>query len=93
MKKVKLYEQFKDFIGKLVNEEYGGPGTYEIPDDHIAGLRVPKGGSSCSSCEYWNADQQICNSEYYQAWAGTNKIPYPADEYCTDWYEPKEKLE
>lgn len=75
----------------LLKEEYGGPGKYELPEDHKAGLRVPKGGSCCATCEYWNAEEQVCNSEHYQTWAGTKKIPYPADEYCTDWYEPTEQ--
>jgi hypothetical protein len=79
----------KKFIKESqITEEYGGPGNYSVPDDHLAGLRVPKGGSCCANCEYWIAKEEICTNTHYQEWAGTNKIPYPADEYCTDWYEP-----
>ena len=78
----------KQFLKESVNEEYGGPGNYSVPEDHLAGIRVPKGGSCCANCEYWIAKEEICTNTHYQEWAGTNKIPYPADEYCTDWYEP-----
>lgn len=75
-------------LKELLNEEYGGPGKYEIPANHKAGLKVPKGGSCCATCKYWNTDQQICTNTYYTQWAKTETIPHPADEYCTDWYEP-----
>jgi len=68
--------------------QYGGK-KYALPKGHKAGLRVPKGGSCCANCEYWIKER--CTNKYYQAWAGTDKIPYPADEYCTDWWEPKEE--
>ena len=77
----------------LLKEEYGG-GTYEVPENHKAGLRVPKGGSCCATCKYWNKEEEICTNTYYETWAGTNKIPFAANEYCTDWYEPtKESLQ
>lgn len=83
--------RFKD----LLKEDFGGPGKYEVPEDHKAGLRVPKGGSCCATCEYWKyddaKDNAYCSNTYYQQWAGTDQIPYPADEYCTDWYEPKQE--
>jgi hypothetical protein len=76
----------------LLKEEYGG-GEYEIPKDHKAGLRVPKGGSCCANCEYWKEGEEgekgKCINEYYIKWAGTSSIPYPPDQYCTDWWEPK----
>jgi hypothetical protein len=79
-------------ILELLKEEYGGPGKYEIPEDHKAGMRVPKGGSCCATCEYWkyddSQDKAYCSNTHYQQWAGTDQIPFPADEYCTDWYEP-----
>jgi hypothetical protein len=75
----------------LLKEEYGG-GDYVLPKNHKAGLRVPKGGSCCANCEYWVAATEEkegrCTNKYYQKWAGTDKIPYPPDEYCTDWWEP-----
>ena len=68
---------------------YGGPGPMILPADHEAGIKVPKGGSCCANCEYWLEKEQICNNKYYIKWAGTNKIPYAADEYCTNWWHPK----
>jgi hypothetical protein len=76
----------------ILKEQYGG-GEYSVPKDHKAGLKVPKGGSCCANCEYWNTDNKqgegICTNTYYKKWAGTDKIPYAPDEYCTDWWEPK----
>lgn len=71
---------------KIKVEKTKGEVTY--PDDHKPGMRVPKGGSSCYSCEYLKNGNE-CSNEYYQKWAGTNKLPYPADQYCSDWYEEK----
>lgn len=61
----------------------------EYPKDHQPGMRVPKGGSSCSSCEYLGDDGETCTNEYFIKWHGSDKLPAPADEYCSDWYEPK----
>ena len=78
----------------LLKEEYGG-GEYTLPKDHKAGLKVPKGGSCCANCEYWkqgeDGSEGKCSNEYYIKWAGTASIPYAPDQYCTDWWEPKEK--
>lgn len=62
------------------------------PPDHKPAMQVPKGGSSCASCEYLGEDGQSCTNKYFIAWNGSGKLPHPADEYCSDWYEPKEKL-
>ena len=59
------------------------------PPDHEPGLKVPKGGSMCANCEYHNPDGNICKNEYFIRWNGSDKIPAPADQYCSDWYEPK----
>jgi hypothetical protein len=72
----------------LLTENYGGEGEMVLPENHKAGLRVPKGGSCCANCKWWDAEEEICESKYYSDWAGTNKIPYAADEYCTNWWEP-----
>lgn len=66
-------------------------GAVTYPDDHKPGMKVPKGGSSCSSCEYLQ-DGGNCSNEHFQKWNGSSKIPAPVDEYCSDWYEPKEKV-
>ena len=62
------------------------------PADHQAGMRVPKGGSSCASCEYLGPDYTSCTSRYFIAWNGSNILPTPADEFCSDWWEPKDNL-
>lgn len=60
----------------------------QYPANHVPGMRVPKGGSSCGSCEYYKG-MMTCGNEYFIRWNGSNKIPAPAaDEYCSDWYEP-----
>jgi hypothetical protein len=69
-----------------------GEATY--PDDHKAAMQVPKGGSSCASCKYVSEDKKECSNEYYIKWNdGSKKLPLPADEFCSDWWEPKKELE
>ena len=63
------------------------------PDAHEAAMRVPKGGSSCASCEYLGKDGKSCTNKYFIKWHGSSELPYPADEFCSDWYEPKVALE
>lgn len=60
----------------------------EYPADHKPAMQVPKGGSSCSKCEYLMAGSN-CGNEYYQKYYGTSKIPKPVDEFCSDWFSPK----
>jgi len=78
-------------LADLLREEYGG-GKYELPSDHLAGIRVPKGGACCANCNYWNVgapgEKGHCANKQYQQWAGTSEIPAPPDEYCSDWWEP-----
>lgn len=53
-------------------------------------MRVPKGGSSCARCSFYRrdgGDHGRCTHQDYQAYYGTDLIPYPADEFCSDWYE------
>ena len=67
-----------------------GP-TY--PADHVPAMRVPKGGSSCSSCEYLKPDGKTCGNTHYIAWNGSNRLGAPSDQFCSDWYEPEKKAE
>ena len=70
-------------------ENYGG-GKFELPPDHKAAIRVPKGGSCCMNCKYWNDSNKKCQNTYYQQWSETDgEIPFSPDEYCSDWFEPK----
>lgn len=63
-------------------------GPVEYPKDHMPGMKVPKGGSSCSSCKYWDGDD--CENKYYRKWnGGSGEIPTDPDSYCSDWFEPK----
>lgn len=71
--------------------EYGG-GPFSLPASHKAGMRVPKGGSSCSNCKALGSDGTSCTSPEFIKWnAGSDKLPFPADEYCSDWYNPTEE--
>ena len=65
-------------LTNILTENYGGPGEMVLPPNHKAGLKVPKGGSCCANCKWWNKEEQVCVSTYYVEWAGTNKIPYAA---------------
>ena len=64
-------------------------GVAEYSDAHRPGMRVPRGGSSCSNCRLISADRLHCTSPEFIAWRrGDDRLPAPADEYCSDWYEP-----
>jgi hypothetical protein len=79
---------FKHKIAVDANN-YGGMGEFILPDDHKAGMVVPKGGSSCANCRFASTDGKHCLNVYWVEWNGGNPaIPAPADEYCSDWYEP-----
>jgi hypothetical protein len=58
------------------------------PDDHRAAMQVPKGGSSCATCKYVSKDLKHCANKHFIAWFGTPDLPFPADQYCSDWFEP-----
>lgn len=63
--------------------------TATYPANHVAGMKVPKGGSSCASCEYLGKDGRSCTNSYFIKWnRGSGVLPAPADSYCSDWYEP-----
>jgi len=64
-------------------------GRAHYPKDHKPAMRVPKGGSSCAKCEYLGNDSKTCNNKFFIFWNGSNKLPAPADEYCSDWFEAK----
>lgn len=62
-------------------------GKISYPPDHKPGMAVPKGGSSCATCEYYRGRMR-CGNQFFIAWRGSDKIPAKsADEYCSDWYE------
>lgn len=65
----------------------------EYPASHVAGMRVPKGGSSCESCKFLADNKTDCKNKFFQKWHGSAKIPDPIDEYCSDWYEPREDIQ
>jgi len=70
------------------------PSKPTYPFDHRAAMKVPIGGSMCANCEFLSDDQKHCTQENFIAWAGENKpagsdvIPAPIDEYCSDWFMP-----
>jgi hypothetical protein len=82
-KKSKLIEEANK---KLLSEDYGG-NQFELPTNHLAAVKVPKGGSSCANCRYW--DGKLCTNGYYKKWNGDGNIPVNPDEFCSDWWEPK----
>lgn len=87
---IKLNQEVIDEI--KLNEEYGGLGEFKLPNNHKAGITVPKGGSSCASCKFLSKDKLMCTNKFWIEWnGGDSKLPMPADEYCSDWYEPKDK--
>lgn len=63
-------------------------GPVEYPSSHKPGMRVAKGGSCCANCKYWSGS--ACTNKFFIAWNGSGNIPAPPDQYCSDWWMPKE---
>lgn len=74
---------------KLLAEDYG-KNEFDLPSNHKPALIVPKGGSCCMNCKFWDTDKGECINKLYIKWNGDGKIPKPPDEFCSDWWEPKE---
>lgn len=66
--------------------------VYPAKFNDIAGIKVPKGGSSCSSCKYLkDREAKICGEPNFIHWNfGSDKIPGAIDAYCSIWWEPRE---
>lgn len=66
--------------------------VYPEKFDDIAGMKVPKGGSSCLSCKFLkDRTHKICGEPNFIAWNfGNERIPGELDSYCSIWYEPRE---
>jgi len=77
----------KSFKETFVPLEESTKPTY--PANHKPAMRVPKGGSCCKNCKFWDVDHKHCDNEHYREWSGKKEIPAPPDEYCSDWWEPK----
>jgi len=75
-------------VEKEMLDKLGGVKQPEYPTTHQPGMRVPKGGSSCATCRFLGPEN-TCKNRYFISYNGSNKLPYPADEYCSDWYEPQ----
>jgi len=73
---------------------FGGVGPFFLPDDHMAGTRVPAGGACCANCKFSSTDEEgqaKCTEPNWVAWNGGNpNLPAPADEYCSDWWQEGE---
>lgn len=64
-------------------------GKAEYPPGHEPGMKVPVGGSDCSKCRYLASNRKDCTNKYFIKWNGSNVIPAPIDQYCSDWFEEK----
>lgn len=76
-------------MARSASEVLGGKkkGKISYPPDHEPGMAVPKGGSSCATCEYYKGRMR-CGNTFFVKWNGSDKIPAKSpDEYCSDWYE------
>jgi hypothetical protein len=48
-------------------------------------MKVPKGGSACSKCEYVSG--QNCTEGHFVRWNESARIPAPTDSFCCDFFE------
>jgi hypothetical protein len=93
-KLIVLADDFEKKIAAETKGEYGGKGPYILPAHHVAGIRVPKGGSSCANCKFGETREGSphCKSAYWVVWnGGDSRLPVNDPEtYCSDFWEPKE---
>ena len=75
------------YLSQLAQQ--GNAKQEQFPPDHKPAMRVPKGGSNCAKCRFVGSDLKTCGNPYYQQYYGSNKLKAPADEFCSDWFEPK----
>lgn len=92
--KVKIPKKESDETPQHEKEEHKPipkeKGPVEYPKDHQPGIIVPKNGSCCAKCKWWDGDD--CENKYYRIWnKGSGEIPVSPEEYCTDWFEPAKK--
>jgi hypothetical protein len=59
------------------------------PANHQPILRVPRGGSMCLNCRFLGDDERTCTNRYYIEFHGTDRLPYPADQMCSDWWQAR----
>lgn len=81
-----IITKMADLLNKEKTKEF------ELPSNHVPGLKVPKGGSCCANCKFGSEvdGKSHCTNDYFVKWHGESKLPAPADEYCSDWWTPKE---
>lgn len=63
---------------------------FHLPTSHRPALKVPKGGSCCKNCVFYDekgGKHGTCGSDDYRLYYGTNEIPEPPDEFCSDWWD------
>lgn len=75
------------------NANASGKGVPTYPPDHQPAMRVPKGGSMCANCKFAQMGANgvaMCSEPNYIKWnGGSREIPAPADEFSSDWWQPK----
>lgn len=72
---------------------YGGKGKFTLPENHKPFMKVPAGGSSCANCLFLSECGKHCTNKHFIEWYGSSELPTPINEYCSDWYEPKNAAE
>lgn len=89
----KLAQKLENKYLRKDQSNYGGKGKFSLPTTHIAGMKVPYGGSCCANCKFLEMkdDGPHCKNSYWVEWnGGESRLPVDdPKEYCSDWYEPQ----
>lgn len=67
-------------------------GAFHLPVSHRPVMEVPKRGALCITCKAIRVHDDgtyHCASHYFQEYMRTSRLPYPPDQMCSDWYEPR----
>lgn len=72
----------------MIKIKVKGKSSITYPADHKLGMVVPKGGSNCAKCKFW--DGEDCENKAFRSWNnGSGDIPVSPDSYCCDLFIAK----
>jgi hypothetical protein len=89
MEKNHLKNIARRLLGEDAKDDKGN--NFKLPTTHVPAVKVPKGGASCKNCKWLGPDGKSCTEQHFIEWRyGDSALLFPADEYCSDWWTPRD---
>jgi hypothetical protein len=86
----------QDFVSIRPQKNANEKPEVGLPPYERYGEEIPKEGTKCANCEYLADDKKHCTNKNFIKWngpnkpAGSDKLPAPADRFCSIWWEHDE---